>query len=173
MTPPIEDIAPMPLTEAPAPAPTEEPAATFFDALEAQAAEEKALEDDMFGDLPEGPASTTAPLQADAGPAPNAPAPVPPRRPAGQPSAEALERLRAAVLKGEPSGTRPVPVAPPQSADKGDAARFGIGSLINRMTGSGDTAPVQPTAPAPQAEPEMDAEEEKIEIPAFLRRQAN
>lgn len=66
---------------------------------------------------------------------------------------------------------------------------FGINSLINRMTGSAEdgAAPVerrQPTmaaAPAPAPMPQhhaaddgvMDPDQERIEIPAFLRRQAN
>ena len=60
--------------------------------------------------------------------------------------------------------------------------RFGINSLINRMTGQG-TEQRAPSAPAgratppmqslPQELPEDEAELDKIEIPAFLRRQAN
>jgi len=72
------------------------------------------------------------------------------------------------------NGDRRAPAAP--QAPHG-SARFGIVSLINRMPGSGDT-PVQrpaaaaPTAPAPKAAA-ADVEDERIEIPAFLRRQAN
>ena len=61
--------------------------------------------------------------------------------------------------------------------------RFGIGSLINRMSGGSESAPkAQPSVrsqpatsvPAPAAEEgERSQEQEKIEIPAFLRRQAN
>ncbi|MBL9058765.1 MAG: cell division protein FtsZ, partial [Mangrovicoccus sp.] len=66
-----------------------------------------------------------------------------------------------------------------------DKARFGINSLINRMTGHGHGhAPVPeqrsassrglpPMQSLPLDNPEDDAELEKIEIPAFLRRQAN
>ena len=62
--------------------------------------------------------------------------------------------------------------------------RFGINSLINRMTG-GHPAPQQAerAAPAVRAQPRLSAEyeedsaadpdQERIEIPAFLRRQAN
>ncbi|MGB8622683.1 MAG: cell division protein FtsZ, partial [Paracoccaceae bacterium] len=60
-------------------------------------------------------------------------------------------------------------------------ARFGIGSLINRMAGHGHEAPSRQAQPARQQPPvqsyheedEVDAEQERIEIPAFLRRQAN
>ena len=55
--------------------------------------------------------------------------------------------------------------------------RFGINSLINRMTGHAEevAAPApQPLREQPQANPvQADADNEKIEIPAFLRRQAN
>jgi cell division protein FtsZ len=98
-------------------------------------------------------------------------------RAAGTPSPEALERLQAAV--------RRAPVAEPRAArapePQQEKPRFGINSLINRMTGQ----PAEP-APRPQAgfrqqpqlrqpveEDELSPEQEKIEIPAFLRRQAN
>jgi len=56
---------------------------------------------------------------------------------------------------------------------------FGLNSLIGRMTGHGQEAerpapqPVrgQPTMHAVQ--PEAEEDQERIEIPAFLRRQAN
>ena len=114
-----------------------------------------------------------------------------PRAP-GQPSPEALARLQAAVSK-VPSGAqapaagyhRPMaqPVgsaarAPaPQVAEK---PRFGINSLINRMTGHAEAAALAPTQrqmpAAPQHQPyddEQDPDQDRIEIPAFLRRQAN
>ncbi|MEM6609878.1 MAG: cell division protein FtsZ [Pseudomonadota bacterium] len=95
-------------------------------------------------------------------------------------SPESLARLRAAIQKAPPSpntGQREEPQA------KG--SRFGINTLINRMTGHGDeTAPVQQAerrvppmataAPPPvMDEQAVDPEQERIEIPAFLRRQAN
>ncbi len=97
---------------------------------------------------------------------------------AGTPTPEAMERLRAAVNK-QPAG-QGVPRAP--QAAPSDKARFGINSLIGRMTGHAgegvDPAPrSQPSvssAPAAPAAPmAADPEQEKIEIPAFLRRQAN
>jgi cell division protein FtsZ len=107
---------------------------------------------------------------------------VAPRAPApGTPSAEALARLQAAASRARPAAPRPEQTeAEPADSER---PRFGINSLINRMTGHerGQEAParrtaqppVRSSAAAPAAEPEADAEQEKIEIPAFLRRQAN
>ena len=71
--------------------------------------------------------------------------------------------------------------------ESGERPRFGINSLINRMTGHGgeqeapqasrparqqppvSTQQAQQPAPVESSEPEQD----QIEIPAFLRRQAN
>ncbi|MFK7753325.1 MAG: cell division protein FtsZ [Sedimentitalea sp.] len=107
---------------------------------------------------------------------------VAPRAPApGTPSPEAMQRLQAAASAHRAPAA---PSAGPVAAS--EKQRFGINSLINRMTGhAGDTpaerAPQavrqQPSlraaeAPAPVAA-EPDADQERIEIPAFLRRQAN
>ncbi|MEM9434456.1 MAG: cell division protein FtsZ [Pseudomonadota bacterium] len=110
------------------------------------------------------------PVQAEA---PQGPAP------AGTPTPEAMERLRAAVHK-QPQAHAAVPRAP--QAQGADKARFGINSLIGRMTGHAGEGE-QPVArqqplvsnaqPSPQVEEQVDPEQEKIEIPAFLRRQAN
>ncbi|MEO0989388.1 MAG: cell division protein FtsZ [Pseudomonadota bacterium] len=94
---------------------------------------------------------------------------------AGVPSAETLARLQAAVRK-QPGARSEDDEA---QADKG---RFGINSLIGRMTGHQGEAP----GGAPRQQPpvrgagqprvqeeEADPEQERIEIPAFLRRQAN
>jgi cell division protein FtsZ len=106
---------------------------------------------------------------------------VAPRGPrTGQPSPETLARLQAAIHKA------PGRQAAPQGEEK---SRFGINSLINRMTGepkAQHTPPAQAAAPAPRQqpgfraqeaarapEPEHDPDQERIEIPAFLRRQAN
>ncbi len=122
-------------------------------------------------------------------------------RPAGQPSDEALARLRSAI-----SETRQQTAAretPPRAAG-GEKRGFGINSLINRMTGQqGEDAaaprsaarptdprtadappaprPVRPqvaaTTPTPRPRPEpprhTDDDQDRVEIPAFLRRQAN
>ena len=113
---------------------------------------------------------------------------VAPRAPApGTPSPEALARLRAATQRA--SGGGAAPQQPEVAAEAGaEKPRFGINSLINRMTGAGDApagAPQQPAprqqppvqtaraAPAPQPTDATDPDQERIEIPAFLRRQAN
>ena len=111
------------------------------------------------------------------------------RRP-GMPTPEALRRLQAAVSK-VPS-RQPVQTARPAQPGAADAAhhekgRFGINSLISRMTGGHGPAeterapaaarqqpPVQSRQPqAEAADAEHDPDHERIEIPAFLRRQAN
>jgi len=98
----------------------------------------------------------------------------------GQPSPEALARLQAAASRSAPRPSAAAAAAPqaraaaaPKAAEK---PRFGIGSLINRMSGNSEAA-----APARQQPPvsgydddaELSADDERIEIPAFLRRQAN
>jgi len=105
------------------------------------------------------------------------------RRPPINP--EAMARLQAAVHRApaqEPQYQQPAAQAPNEEAER---PRFGINSLINRMTGHAqEGAPAQParqqpsvqasqSAPAPQPVAESDPEQERIEIPAFLRRQAN
>ncbi len=111
--------------------------------------------------------------------APKAPAP-------GTPTPEAIARLRAAVGRAAPIPGR-AESEPAASEPAADKPRFGgINSLINRMTGHAaetgevphrEQPPVQathtPQAPAPEVEAELDPEQERIEIPAFLRRQAN
>jgi len=96
----------------------------------------------------------------------------------GKPSPEALNRLQAAVNKApKPYGAQPPNPGQPQQTER--QPRFGINSLINRMTGHA----VEPAARhepqtiqqnvTPIAESDSDAEQERIDIPAFLRRQAN
>ncbi|WP_298261535.1 cell division protein FtsZ [uncultured Litoreibacter sp.] len=99
---------------------------------------------------------------------------------AGTPTPEAMQRLRAAVGRNpgreQTAHQYEEEVVEPQT----EKQRFGINSLIGRMTGSAEgeapAAPQQPrVAPpaAPQPQAKADPEQEKIEIPAFLRRQAN
>lgn len=118
--------------------------------------------------------------QVEAFVAPRAPAP-------GTPSPEALRRLQAAAQKAPQApqqGQRPVPHAAPHAAS--DKPRFGFNRLIDRMTGHAADVPAErPSAPARQqpvmrqtdatapARAESDPDQERIEIPAFLRRQAN
>jgi len=112
---------------------------------------------------------------------------VAPRAP-GTPSPEALARLRAAAQKASPSQQQqrqPQQQRQQPAAEQGEK-RFGINSLINRMTGHGEAEtqqqrparqqpPVQTraTSAAPQPRDVQDEDQERIEIPAFLRRQAN
>ncbi len=120
-----------------------------------------------------------------------------PRRP-GQPTPETMARLQAAVSKQPRSETgrvqAPLRQQQPQPTMQQEVPaekRSRINSLINRMTGQPEGGAAQPAqhrvAPAapqqqrvePQAAPrrapqhEADADQERIEIPAFLRRQAN
>jgi cell division protein FtsZ len=111
--------------------------------------------------------------------APTAPAP-------GTPSPETMVRLKNAARRLSqisPAMSEPEPVAAQSGARK---PNFGIGSLIGRMTGHGaDTPSDQGAAPRRQQPPvsqsdvpshppaDSDADQERIEIPAFLRRQAN
>jgi len=126
---------------------------------------------------------------------------APKGRPAGQPSAEALARLRSAVSETR-AQTQASDISTPSRAAGGEKRGFGINSLINRMTGQQGheeapaarptdpramepaTAPrpVRPQVavstpnPAPRVRPEASLasdDQDRVEIPAFLRRQAN
>ena len=113
-------------------------------------------------------------------------APRAPRAP-GTPSPEALARLQNAVNKGIATPGQPraqAPMTAPRAAPPKPAAepkpRFGIGSLINRMAGGSGGAEAAPQAGRAQPgigsfddEQELSPDQERIEIPAFLRRQAN
>jgi cell division protein FtsZ len=188
---PMQSEAPM-APAAYAPAPQAQPAPTLFD--DAPAFEPEYQDTDEATDMPPpayrpqpaapaAPARNTAALDLDAAafvaPRPRAP---------GTPSPEALARLQAAVSKSPaPVTQRPMaPQAPRAAAPAPKPAeaprpRFGIGSLINRMAGGGQSEPQGNAAAARQQppmtsyddEPEMSADQERIEIPAFLRRQAN
>ena len=100
----------------------------------------------------------------------------------GTPSPQTMDRLKAAAARQreEQAAARP---APQHHEDK---PRFSVNSLIGRMTGHGEghggqaqqPRRQQPTmqsrpAPAPVQQHDVDAEDDRIEIPAFLRRQAN
>ena len=108
--------------------------------------------------------------------APKAPAP-------GTPSPEALARLHAAARNAPRAPQQGA--APQQQQPAPEKTRFGFNRLIDRMTGhAGDTPsggaqparqqpPVQRPDTAAQPAAEADPDQERIEIPAFLRRQAN
>ncbi len=110
-----------------------------------------------------------------------------PRNP-GTPSPEALARLQAAVSRNPGAASRPATpaaaaprAAAPAAAKPAEARpRFGIGGLISRMAGGhgeGERAAAparqQPPVTSYDDEQELSADQERIEIPAFLRRQAN
>lgn len=109
-----------------------------------------------------------------------------PRAP-GQPSPDAMRRLNEAVNKAPEAGYRrpvpsqnPVARAPAPAPQPERGARFGIASLINKMSGhSAEHSEPQPARQPPQHQAprgyddEENAEQDRIEIPAFLRRQAN
>ena len=125
---------------------------------------------------------------------------APKPRPAGQPTPEALARLRSAVSETR-AQTQARDIATPSRAAGGEKRGFGINSLINRMTGAGsEEAPAPHTAdrraseasppqrplrpqvaattpnPTPRVRPEnpvVSDDQDRVEIPAFLRRQAN
>ena len=106
---------------------------------------------------------------------------APRRQMPGTPSPETLAKLQRAVQKAPESGYGRAPVEREEAtaADR-SGSRFGIGSLISRMAGHASEGqgatqrrvapPVtqydEDPAPAPSAD-------DRIEIPAFLRRQAN
>ncbi|GFE63563.1 cell division protein FtsZ [Litoreibacter roseus] len=101
-------------------------------------------------------------------------------RAAGEPSPEALARLRAAVGHAAPSQAQPQQRPTAVHPTAAERPRFGgINSLIGRMTGAGEGgeeqahARRQPPVSGQEQAPDVDPEREKIEIPAFLRRQAN
>lgn len=98
----------------------------------------------------------------------------------GGPSAEAILRLQSAAQHAAPANP-PEHEAEQESGGTRERRRFGIEGLIGRITGSnagshGDALPPE-TRPAEQSssgeDSEIDPDIERIEIPAFLRRQAN
>ncbi len=109
------------------------------------------------------------------------------RAPAGTPTPEALARLERALgrapgsLSGrEPGAAQPYGAPQEKPAATEERPRFGINSLINRMSGGAEAAAGRPQAARQQPpvqreeyDSEAAAEQERIEIPAFLRRQAN
>lgn len=146
-----------------------EQAEDIFEGLDDAVASENELPEPAYQHRQhEAPFESTA---ADQFVAPRAQAP-------GQPSQETLRRLHTAVrhqqAEERPQSPQPAETVQPTERKSG----FGINSLINRMSGSGSEPQGQRMQPAvkaasTQAEPRQDAEQEKIEIPAFLRRQAN
>ena len=161
---------------APQPQPQQQPEALAEDDMPAPAYRPQAAQPQ--------PPRQAASLDNDAG---SFVAPRP--RAAGSPSPEALARLQAAVSKSpiqqgarpgmaQPQQRQPAAAPAPKPAER---PRFGIGNLINRMAGGKSEAAQERAVSARQQPPvtsyddekEMSADQERIEIPAFLRRQAN
>ncbi|MFV1877042.1 cell division protein FtsZ [Nioella sp.] len=169
----------------------EQPAATpepsLFTRFDAETAHEQA--EDLFEEDDGIPAPAYTPQVAESAPAPRPTARVAsepveedyvaPRANKGHPTPETLARLRDAIAKDRGNAPRAATPAP-EAEDQGNRSRFGINSLLNRMTGHGEEAPVptQRRQPSMQSrahheEDQVDPEQDRIEIPAFLRRQAN
>ena len=165
---------PAPVAEQPAPAAPAQATAerTLFDdsfAGQTEAADDvfDEFEDSAADDLPPPAYRPQAEPATESFVAPRAPA-------AGTASQDAIDRMRAAAAAR--NGAQPAAAAP---AAEPEARRgFGLNSLINRMSGA-EAAPEAETRAQPQIRsireeaPQADAEQERIEIPAFLRRQAN
>jgi cell division protein FtsZ len=106
---------------------------------------------------------------------------APQAKPVGQPSADTMARLHAAATKAPAAARREAPTP----AEKPRGGGFGLNSLISKMTGHSDERHDSNRARAEQPslvtqedeqvyeEPAMTEDQERIEIPAFLRRQAN
>ena len=178
--PVMQQYAPPP--PPPAPVMYAPPPQDLFDA----AAQDDHYEQELVDDMPP-PAYRPQALQPAMRPAPatvnnDAGEFVAPRpRAPGQPSPEALARLKAAAAKVPMQPMQAPRPSAPAPAPRAEKPRFGIGSLINRMAGHLEQQAERAPAPARQQppvtsyddEPDMNADQERIEIPAFLRRQAN
>ncbi|WP_439156134.1 cell division protein FtsZ [Yoonia sp.] len=169
-------------------------------ATAARAPEERNLFEDFSTAKPEEPAAFVPRREVEAEPKPtraadDLPPPAYPSRPSpamteadsfvaprpssapGTPTPEAMARLQAAVSRmpkpADQSGARA------QAPAETEKSRFGINSLINRMTGAqSETSTQQPSRHQPQVtalrqDEEAEEDQERVEIPAFLRRQAN
>ncbi len=190
-----EAIAAAPAQPATPPAPVYEEPAVAAQAAPA-VAEERYVEPSLFEELEQN-----AVAQSDDGLPPPAYQPQPASaetagRPVpGTPTPEALARLERVTGRAPGSMNNHVPgearYAAGRQPERAQAPveperpRFGINTLITRMAGGVANAdPSAPEAPrqqppvgrataAPAAEPQLSEDQERIEIPAFLRRQAN
>ena len=182
--------APMPLTQqATQPRAAQQPLARAFEPVQEQYEEQEAFEQEVDevpaaayrpapaqqAEVRQAPAAATAARDADAA---SFIAPRP--RPMGSPSPEAMARLQAAVSKPQHSAQQPARSPAPLSKPAPKPAerpRFGIGSLINRMSGSHaeavQQARSQPPVTSYDDEQDVASDQDRMEIPAFLRRQAN
>ena len=94
------------------------------------------------------------------------------QEPSGIPTAETLERLRAAVSKESSESPMPQNTEQPSEIER---PKFGISSLISRMSRSegSDISSEPRKEPNFNSTDDDNSEQDKIEVPAFLRRQAN
>ena len=100
----------------------------------------------------------------------------------GEPSQETMHRLQRAVQNVPPAPNAPAPV-PPGVRESERAGRMTINSLIHRMTGHATrdegtarfrAEPLPETRDKRSRDEQLDqTERERVDIPAFLRRQAN
>lgn len=202
--PAVEDVAPAAAVEAAPAVATAEP--SLFQQMDTQqAAAQEQMEDIFEEEAPAVAAAPAAPTFDAASAGADVPAPayqptpaqavqpemfeeepqgfVAPQRPApGTPTPQLMQRLQAAVEKAPAAPARPAVPAPAPEPRAEERPRFGINSLINKMTGhgaeQGATQTAQPVRQQPAVQtsepaPQMDEDQERIEIPAFLRRQAN
>ena len=181
---PAEAVAPAPQPEVAA-APAAEPVIEEPVVAQAYSEEEPSL---FEGIEPAQPAVTDDGLPPPAY-QPAAQQPAAAARPApGTPTPEALARLERVTGRapGSMTGHQPGEArfgstrAPePVADDSVERPRFGINTLINRMSGGAPAggapgqAPRQQPPVSSQAAPDYSEDQERIEIPAFLRRQAN
>ncbi|MFY0660245.1 MAG: cell division protein FtsZ [Shimia sp.] len=202
--PAVEEVAPAAAVEAAPAVATAEP--SLFQQMDTQqAAAQEQMEDIFEEEAPAVAAAPAAPTFDAASAGADVPAPayqptpaqavqpemfdeepqgfVAPQRPApGTPTPQLMQRLQAAVEKAPAAPARPAVPAPAPEPRAEERPRFGINSLINKMTGhgaeQGATQTAQPVRQQPAVQtsepaPQMDEDQERIEIPAFLRRQAN
>ena len=163
----------------------------LFEAVDAQRLAAREQMEDIFEDEYEDSAVDDLPPPAykpqpqfEAHEAPAERFVAPRAQAAGTPTPEAMARLQAAIQRSPAAQQRPEAAATrPSVQQEAERPRFGINTLINRMTGqAAEPAPQARQQPQvrtqqPQAQPaprtEAEAEQDRIEIPAFLRRQAN
>ncbi|MBB5516066.1 cell division protein FtsZ [Rubricella aquisinus] len=165
--------APAPVEAEPAPAP-QQPNVFVERRVADMPPQHHVEEPGLFAQPAPQPQPEPAPRQPETFIAPQAAVP-------GEPTPETLARLEAAVRK-EPKAPvavqRPEPVEEPRQAVTEERhRRSAIGSLVSRMTGTAEReepARANPALTPRVQEDSLDEEERRrMEIPAFLRRQAN
>jgi cell division protein FtsZ len=179
---PMPEVEPEPVFEVAEQEVASEP--SFFDEpAQAQPMSQDSHSDSAYDDLPkpayEAPAERVAQTSAESEPVFYRPV----VDNATQPSEETMARLSAAVQK-QPK-QQPLRITEEQQradilATDQPERRGVLGGLISRMTGNAAAEPLAREQPMMSQEPhfqgeyeEMDANDDQVEVPAFLRRQAN